>query len=87
MVDANTARKGTTEAARAYLEFLYTPPAQDLIADLFFRPVNWARDSRFTKIKLLRATDAEYELGDWHTIQNTFFTEGGIFDQIYQAGG
>src|SRR5262245_21483238 len=36
LVDANATRKGTADAARAYLEFLYTPAAQELIAELFF---------------------------------------------------
>jgi ABC-type sulfate transport system substrate-binding protein len=37
-------------------------------------------------MKLLRATESQFQLGDWNTIQSTFFAEGGIFDQIYQAG-
>ena len=60
LVDGNTSRKGTTEAARAYLEYLYTPAAQGIIADMFFRPVDWEKDSRFAKIELLRATDPRF---------------------------
>jgi sulfate/thiosulfate-binding protein len=86
LVDANTARKGTTEVAKAYLEFLFSPAAQEVIADLFFRPLTWENDSRFAKIRLLKATDPRFQLGDWNKIQNDFFTEGGIFDKIYQAG-
>jgi len=86
LVDANAARKGTTEVAKEYLNFLYTPAAQAVIADLFFRPVDWAHDSRFEKMELLRATDPKYQLGDWNKIQTDFFTEGGIFDQIFQSG-
>jgi sulfate transport system substrate-binding protein len=86
LVDANTSRKGTTEVARAYLEFLYTPAAQSIIADMFFRPVDWEKDSRFAKIKLLRATDPRFQLGDWNAIQKDFFGEGGVFDQVFQSG-
>ena len=85
MVDANAASKGTTDVARAYLEFLYTPAAQELIAELSFRPVKWETDKRFAGIKLLDATDKKYNLGDWNKIQKDFFAEGGIFDQIYQS--
>jgi sulfate/thiosulfate transport system substrate-binding protein len=85
LVDANAARKGTTEVANEYLNFLYTPAAQAVIADLFFRPVNWAKDSRFEKMELLRATDPKYHLGDWNKIQTDFFTEGGIFDKVYES--
>jgi sulfate/thiosulfate transport system substrate-binding protein len=91
VVDENAARKGTAEAARAYLEFLYTPAAQDLIAELFFRPTTAAaaekHADRFPRIELLRATDPKYKLGDWNKIQKDFFSEGGVFDQIYQSGG
>ena len=86
LVDANADRKGNTETARAYLEFLYTPAAQATIADLFFRPVEWERESRFEKMELLRATDPKYQLGDWNKIQTDFFTEGGIFDQAFASG-
>ena len=86
LVDGNTSRKGTTEAARAYLEFLYTPAAQGIIADMFFRPVDWEKDSRFAKIELLRATDPRFHLGDWNAIQKHFFGEGGVFDQVFQRG-
>ena len=85
LVDANVARKGTTEVAKEYLEFLYKPAAQEVIANLFFRPVNWESDSRFAKLRLLRATDPQFQLGDWNKIQKDFFAEGGIFDQIYQS--
>jgi sulfate transport system substrate-binding protein len=89
MVDANVARKGTTEAVRAYLEFLYKPRTQDLIAELFFRPTTEEAErrhrDRFPPIKLLRATDPKYKLGDWNRIQEDFFSEGGLFDQIYQS--
>src|SRR4029450_13038226 len=63
VVDANAAKKGATEAARAYLEFLYTKQAQDLIASLDFRPMNWKSDEqykRFRGIELLDATDKKY---------------------------
>jgi ABC-type sulfate transport system substrate-binding protein len=88
VVDANASRKGTAEAARAYLQFLYTPAAQDLIAELFFRPT--AGDSekrhadRFPPMSLLRATDPQFKLGDWTRIQKRFFDQGGVFDEIYQ---
>ncbi|MBP3955696.1 sulfate ABC transporter substrate-binding protein [Gemmata sp. G18] len=90
LVDANADRKGTRAAAEEYLKFLYTPAAQELIAETFFRPghpeVAKKNESRFPPIKLFRATDPLMELGDWTKIQTDFFSEGGIFDQIYQSG-
>ncbi len=90
LVDANADRKGTRPAAEEYLKFLHTPTAQELIAETFFRPghpeVAKKNESRFPPIKLYRATDPAMELGDWTKIQTDFFSEGGIFDQIYQSG-
>ena len=39
MVDGNVDAKGTRKAAQAYLEFLYTPKAQAIIAKNFYRPI------------------------------------------------
>jgi len=87
-VQANTNRKGTTEVATAYLEFLHSPATQRVISELFFRPVNWQNDPRFAGSTLLSPTEkgTTHYLGSWDTIQKDFFTEGGIFDQVYQAG-
>lgn len=90
LVDANADRKGTRPAAEEYLKFLYTESAQELIAETFFRPgepvVAKRHEGRFPPIKLLRATDPSAELGGWGKIQTDFFSEGGVFDQIYQSG-
>ena len=40
MVDANVDRKGTRAAAEAYLQFLYTDEAQEIIAKHYYRPIN-----------------------------------------------
>lgn len=86
LVHANASRRGTAAVARDYLEFLYLPQAQELIAELYFRPLNWQNDPRFAKIRLLNATDPRYGLGDWNRILTDFFSEGGLFDRIYRAG-
>ena len=90
VVDANARRKGTTEVAEAYLNFLYTPAAQDVIAETYFRPADpkaAARHAdRFPPIELFGATDPSLGLGSWDAIHARFFAEGGVFDQIYQRG-
>src|SRR5262249_50744820 len=40
VVDANVDRKGTRAAAEAYLKFLYTPQAQEIIAKHYYRPID-----------------------------------------------
>ncbi len=90
LVDANVDKKGTRAAAEEYLTFLHSEPAQEVIAETYFRPghaeVAKRTAKQFPTIKLFGATDPEMGLGDWDDIQNDFFSEGGIFDQIYTSG-
>ncbi len=87
VVEKNTARHGTTDVARAYLEFLYTPEGQELAAKHFYRPrdpkVAARYASRFPKIDLVTIDQA---FGGWQKAQATHFAEGGVFDQIYTPG-
>ncbi|CAP42243.1 sulfate ABC transporter substrate-binding protein [Bordetella petrii] len=88
VVDKNVDRKGTRAAAQAYLEFLYTPQAQEIIARNYYRPTDEqvaARyASQFPKVKLVTIDDPAF--GGWSKAQQTHFSDGGTFDQIYQPG-
>lgn len=83
VVEKNTDKKGTTEVAKAYLEFLYTPEAQQLAAKYFYRPTDAKVAAQFTdrfpKIKMVNITD----FGGWANAQKTHFNDDGTFDQIY----
>ena len=84
LVDVVARRKGTTDLAQAYLEFLYTPEAQRIIAKNHFRPSDpaaLAKDrDEFVDVKLVTIDGA---FGGWAAAQARFFAEGGVFDQIY----
>jgi sulfate/thiosulfate-binding protein len=86
VVDKVVDRKGTRTAAEAYLKFLYSPQAQDLIGKNFYRPRNADAAakyaSRFPKIPMV--TIAAF--GGWTKAQATHFADGGVFDQIYKPG-
>jgi sulfate transport system substrate-binding protein len=86
VVDKVVDRKGTRAAAQAYLEYLYTPHAQDIIARSGYRPIdkNVAAKyaSSFPKLKLVTIDDPIF--GGWRAAQKKYFGDGGIFDQIYQ---
>ena len=88
VVSANTRRRGTTEAAEAYLKYLYTDEAQELIAEHHYRPTNPAVRrrvaDRFPDIRLFPATTVG---PDWDAIQKRFFADGGLFDRLMQPGG
>ena len=85
VVDANVERKGTRAAAEAYLKFLYTTEAQEIIARHFYRPTNAEilakHAATLPAIDLFPITTVAK---DWDDAQQRFFAEGGVFDGIYQ---
>jgi sulfate transport system substrate-binding protein len=80
-VDRYTAKHGTAELAKAYLEFLYTEEGQQIIASHHYRP----RDPRVaatTHLPALELLTVE-DLGGWAAAHGTHFADGGTFDRIY----
>jgi len=84
IVDKVVDRKGTRAVAQAYLEYLYTPEAQEIEARNFYRPIDPTvaakYASKFPKLKLFSIDDT---FGGWTNAQKTHFADGGVFDQIY----
>src|SRR5690606_9619363 len=85
VVDGNAKRKGNLDLAEAYLKGLYTPEAQRIAAKRYYRPyqpqhADPADVARFPDLKLVTIDDA---FGGWKRAQDTHFSDGGIFDQIY----
>jgi sulfate transport system substrate-binding protein len=76
-------RRGSRDAAQAYLTFLYSPTAQAIIAKHDLRPrdpaVLAANQAKFPPIKTF---DVEALLGPWGEVRKTHFADGGIYDQI-----
>jgi sulfate/thiosulfate-binding protein len=87
LVDGNVDSKGTRKVAEAYLEYLYSDPAQKIIAANYYRPAKpEAADpedlKRFPDLKLVTIDDPIF--GGWAKVQPAHFGDGGIFDQIYK---
>lgn len=85
VVDRNVDRKGTRKVAEALARYLSGPEAQEIFAEEGFRPVDpqvWARvQANYAPVKqLARARD----YGGWETIDKKFFSEGGLWDQIFR---
>jgi len=84
VVDKVVDRKGTRAIAQAYLEYLYTPQAQEIEARNFYRPtdptVAAKYASKFPKVNTFTIDDT---FGGWTKAQATHFADGGVFDQIY----
>jgi sulfate transport system substrate-binding protein len=88
LVDKNVDERGTREVATAYLKFLYSDEAQDIIGKHGYRPSNpdflKKYASTFPEIKLFTLKQV---CGDWEAAHQKFIADGGIFDQIYQPTG
>jgi sulfate/thiosulfate-binding protein len=88
IVDVVVDKRGTRKVAQAYLDFLYTPAAQKIIARNFYRPLHPesadpADIARFPRIRLVTIGDV---FGGWSKAQPEHFADGALFDQIYQPG-
>jgi len=85
IVDRNVDKHGTRKVAEAYLRFLYTPEAQEIIAQNYYRPRNpqvaAKYRNRFPRVNLLTINN----FGGWRTAQRTHFNDGGTFDQVFEA--
>ncbi|MFY9657065.1 MAG: sulfate ABC transporter substrate-binding protein [Methylocystis sp.] len=87
VVDGNAKAHGVSDLARAYLEFLYTPAGQAIVAKNFYRPARPESAApedlaRFPKLELF-TIDAVF--GGWARAQKTHFADGGVFDEIQKA--
>jgi sulfate transport system substrate-binding protein len=83
-VDANAQKHGMLEAASAYLEFLYTPEAQQIIGKNYFRPTDPQVAARFARqFPAIRLVTIDGAFGGWQKAQARHFNDGGTFDEIY----
>lgn len=85
LVDANVARHGTAEVAKAYLEFLYTPQGQQIIGENYYRPIEDEARSRFSHFPDMKLFTLSEIAAGWDEANATFFDDGALFDQIYTA--
>jgi len=85
VVDKVARKHGTADAAMAYLEYLYSAEGQDIAGRNFYRPRSDKAAAKyagqFSRTKLVTVDGV---FGGWQKAQKKFFSDGGIFDQIYQ---
>lgn len=85
VVDEMARRRGTLAAARAYLEFLYSPEAQAIGARHYFRPTHQETYRQFENtFKNIPTFTVNEEFGGWRNAHEIHFREGGIFDELYR---
>ncbi|QGM46638.1 sulfate ABC transporter substrate-binding protein [Methylocystis heyeri] len=88
LVDKNVDADGNRKAAEAYLNFLYTPAAQKIIAKNFYRPAHPEEADKkdlalFPKIEFFTVNGV---FGGWAAAQQKHFADGGVFDEIQKQG-
>ncbi|MBM3507493.1 MAG: sulfate ABC transporter substrate-binding protein [Alphaproteobacteria bacterium] len=88
VVDRNVDRRRTRALAEAYLNFLYTPDAQAIIAANHYRPrePQYAKPADIAQFPKLELLTVDQEFGGWAKVQTTHFADRGVFDQIYTPG-
>ncbi|NJO42643.1 MAG: sulfate ABC transporter substrate-binding protein [Cyanobacteria bacterium CRU_2_1] len=88
IVDANVDKHGTREVAEAFVEFLFTPEAQEEFAKVGFRPVDPTVGEKYANEypKITKLFTVQ-ELGGWDEVQAKFFDDNAIFDQIQAKVG
>ena len=87
LVDKVANKHKTAAIAKAYLEYLYTPEGQEIVARHYYRPrsqsVATKYADQFPKVTLFTIDEL---FGGWTKAQKTHFADGGTFDQIYGVG-
>lgn len=89
VVDRNVDKHNNREVVEAFVQFLFTPQAQEEFAKVGFRPVNntVAKSKTFVdKYPSVKTLSTVKDLGGWVAVQKKFFDDGALFDQIQAQG-
>jgi sulfate transport system substrate-binding protein len=85
VVDEVVDKKGTRDLAEAYLKFLYTSEAQEIAAQLHYRPRDVDALKKYSaELPPLPLFTIDETFGGWEKAHKTFFASGALFDQIYR---
>lgn len=86
-IDKNVQKNGTEKVAKAYLNYLYSPQAQNTITSFNYRvndkSVMDVNKSKFPDIKLF-TVESQFE--SWPKVMDVHFSTGGEFDQLMEQG-
>jgi sulfate transport system substrate-binding protein len=86
-VDKVVEAKGTLEPAKAYLNYLYSPQAREIVTSFYYRVNDQktmdALKDRFPATKLFTVED---KFGSWEKVMKEHFAAGAEFDRLVAAG-
>jgi sulfate transport system substrate-binding protein len=85
LIDRNVDRHRTRLIATGYLNFLYSPLAQDIIGKHHYRPRDPAAAAKYAaSFKPVPRETVDKAFGGWKNAQAAHFADGALFDQIYR---
>lgn len=83
IVQKVAAKRGSEKLAKAYLDFLFSPAGQEIIAKHDFRPRDPAvLKKHAAKYPAIRTFTVEQKLGGWAAVHKAHFADGALYDQI-----
>ena len=87
VVERSTAKKGTGELAKAYLDYLYSDEGQEIAARHAIRPRSEAVLKKHADLfKPIPQFPVAKYFGSLVEAQKVHFNDGGQFDKLYQPG-
>ena len=87
VVERTTAKKGSGDLAKAYLDYLYSDEAQEIAAKHALRPRSQAILKRYTDtFKPVQLFTVQELFGSLAEAQKVHFNDGGQFDKLYTPG-
>lgn len=83
IVQKVAAKRGSEKLAKAYLDFLFSPAGQEIIAKHDFRPRDPAvLKKHAAKYPAIRTFTVEQKLGGWAAVHKAHFADGALYGQI-----
>jgi sulfate transport system substrate-binding protein len=84
VVDKVVDQRGSRKLAEEYLQFLYSPEGQEIVASYFNRPTDQSVFEKHAKdFPEVRLVTVEDVFGGWKKVSEEHLADGGILDKIY----
>ena len=84
VVDKVVDARGSRKLAEDYLEFLYSPEGQEIVASYYNRPTDESVAEKHAKdFPEVRLVTVEDVFGGWDKVTKEHLADGGILDKIY----
>jgi sulfate/thiosulfate transport system substrate-binding protein len=86
VIDSVVDKRGTRQVAEAFTQFLFTPKAQEIYAQLGYRSINDRVRKQYAKqYQTVQRINTIADFGGWGKVNKDLFAEGALFDIAQQA--